>query len=309
MRPITAVALLTGAASALTVVEHRPLYRKNIDPIVFPGKYVSHMHSFYGSDAVTKDLPTTEDLQKGCPSGENPNDMSVYWAPTLYYVSGPDNSTYTEIYPGTFKTYYENIDHAEIPFPRNFHMVAGNASATSQSDVNEKVNAMTWWCDGNGPEDRDRRPRAALPLQTCSAHLQAILRFPDCVNEDKITEYAYAAANGGKCPKGMKRMPSLRFSVRYNTRGVIKGGWSGPPPIKLACGEMGVGYCFHGDFINGWFDDANKEMLKAKGQTFMRIDGTHGNGKGNYAKCKPVDRDPENGTSDYHKSLEMMGKH
>lgn len=51
---------------------------KNIDPIVLPGKYKSHMHSFFGSDVVTKDLPTTEELQKGCPSGENPNDLSVY---------------------------------------------------------------------------------------------------------------------------------------------------------------------------------------------------------------------------------------
>jgi len=51
-------------------------------------------------------------------------------------------------------------------------------------------------------------------------------------------------------------------------------------------------------------------MLKAKGQSFMQIDGAHGKGKGQYAKnCKATDRDPENGTSDYHKSLEMMGKH
>ena len=72
--------LLAGTALALTDIEHKPFMRKNIDPIVFPGQYVSHMHSFYGSDAVTKDLPTTEELQKGCPSGENPNDLSVYCA-------------------------------------------------------------------------------------------------------------------------------------------------------------------------------------------------------------------------------------
>jgi len=70
--------LLVGSAAALTDIEHKPFMRKNIDPIVSPGKYISHMHSFYGSDAVTKDLPTSEELQKGCPSGENPNDLSVY---------------------------------------------------------------------------------------------------------------------------------------------------------------------------------------------------------------------------------------
>jgi len=84
MRHITTSALLVGAASALTVVEHKPFMRKNIDPIVFPGKYISHMHSFYGSDALTKDLPTTEQLQQGCPSGENANDMSVYCTYTSF---------------------------------------------------------------------------------------------------------------------------------------------------------------------------------------------------------------------------------
>jgi hypothetical protein len=47
-------------------------------------------------------------------------------------------------------------------------------------------------------------------------------------------------------------------------------------------------------------------MLKAKGQTFIHIDGAHGMGK-QWSKCKPQDADPENGKSDYHKSLEMMG--
>ncbi|KAG9230199.1 hypothetical protein BJ875DRAFT_546372 [Amylocarpus encephaloides] len=292
--------LLAGTAFALTDIQHKPFMRKNIDPIVSPGRYVSHMHSFYGSDIITKDLPTTEELQKGCPSGENPNDLSIYWAPTLYYVNG---DTYTEIYPATFKTYYEKIDRAEIPFPPNLSMVAGNASAKSQNDIDESLNAITWWCDA-GPEDRSTRPRATFPRVTCTAHMQVILRFPDCVNPADVSKYAYAGSRG--CPSGMKRIPSLRFSVRYDTRKAIPGGWKGVPPFKLACGEMGDGYCFHGDFVNGWYEDAAKNMLKAKGQTFMRIDGAHGSGK-QWSSCKAKDRDPSNGTSDYKKSVEMMG--
>jgi hypothetical protein len=46
-------------------------------------------------------------------------------------------------------------------------------------------------------------------------------------------------------------------------------------------------------------------MLKAKGRSFMRIDGSHGNGK-QYSKWKAKDSDAGNGTGDYHKSLEMM---
>lgn len=175
----------------------------------------------------------------------------ILGAPTLYYVK---DDTYTEIYPATFKTYYEDIDRAEIPFPLDLHMVAGNASAKTQSDVDEKITAMTWWCD-TGADDRNSRPRAAFPRSTCSAHMQAILRFPNCVNPDKVTEYAYAAASpGGKCPSGMKRIPSLRFSVRYNTKAAIPGGWSGIPPFKLACGEVSALFRSHGHvyFIRGW---------------------------------------------------------
>jgi hypothetical protein len=74
--------------------------------------------------------------------------------------------------------------------------------------------------------------------------------------------------------------------------------------------QIGEGYCLHGDFINGWFADAAQNMLKAKGQSFMRIDGSHGEGKQLFNKsCKPKDADPDHGTSDYHKSLEMMGHH
>ncbi|KAF2195873.1 hypothetical protein K469DRAFT_545990 [Zopfia rhizophila CBS 207.26] len=285
MRNIVAEAvLLASTVTAFTDVVHKRFMVKNIDPIVLPGTYKSHMHSFFGSDAVTKDLPTTEELQKGCPSGENPNDLSAYCKyveiPTLYYVNG---DKYIEVNPVMFSTYYENIGNAEIPFPRDFFAVAGNASAKSQDDINERVNGITWWCE-TGPEDRTSRPRAALPQATCNTHIQAILRFPDCVNVGDIKKYTYVATNGGRCPAGMKRIPQLRFSVRYDVRRIIPQGWKGPPPLKLACGEIG---------------DATS------GRDFLRIDGSHGQGKAG-SSCKPKDADPGNGTSDYATSLQMM---
>ncbi|KEZ40795.1 hypothetical protein SAPIO_CDS8031 [Scedosporium apiospermum] len=297
-------ASLAWTVLAYTDIRHQRFMVKNIDPIIFPGEYVSHMHSFFGSDAVTKDMPTTEELQQGCPSGENPNDLSIYWIPTLYYVKGDE---FVEVNPMMFSTYYENIDKAEIPFPKDFFAIAGNATAKSQSDIDENINGLTWWCE-NGPEDRTKRPRATFPQVTCSTHIQAILRFPDCVNPSDITEYGYAAASGGNCPAPMKRMPQLRFSIRYDVRSLIPQGWNGPPPLKLACGEVGEGYCFHGDFINGWFDDAAQNLMKAKDRRqWMRIDGAKGQGKAG-SQCKAKDADPENGTSDYKKSLDMMGK-
>lgn len=60
--------LLVGAAHAYTQVNAAaPFMLKNIDPIVFPGEHgKSHLHSFFGSDAVTVDTKTSAELQAGC---------------------------------------------------------------------------------------------------------------------------------------------------------------------------------------------------------------------------------------------------
>lgn len=76
----SAVSLLLGASlvSAWTEMYHEPFMNKNIDALVVPGTYTSHMHTFFGSDAITNVMPTSADLQQGCYSGTNPNDLSVY---------------------------------------------------------------------------------------------------------------------------------------------------------------------------------------------------------------------------------------
>jgi hypothetical protein len=78
MRIAFSLLACASAASAWTELLHTLIMNKNVDAIVQPGKYTSHMHSFFGSDAITNVMPTTEDLQKGCYSGMNPNDLSVY---------------------------------------------------------------------------------------------------------------------------------------------------------------------------------------------------------------------------------------
>lgn len=82
-------ALLAGVAQAYTQVNvASPFMTKNIDPIVFPGQYdKSHLHSFFGSDAVTINTKTSAELQAGCTNAENPNDLSVYWVPTPLYTT------------------------------------------------------------------------------------------------------------------------------------------------------------------------------------------------------------------------------
>lgn len=56
---------------------------KNIGPIVYNGSYdKSHLHFFFGSDAVAANTNTSAELQAGCTNAQNPNDLSVYWIPT-----------------------------------------------------------------------------------------------------------------------------------------------------------------------------------------------------------------------------------
>lgn len=77
---LSLIVLLTGTSlvTAWTELHHEPFMNKNIDAIVVPGTYTSHMHTFFGSDAITNVLPTSTELQQGCYSGDNPNDLSVY---------------------------------------------------------------------------------------------------------------------------------------------------------------------------------------------------------------------------------------
>lgn len=220
-----------------------------------------------------------------------------------------DGDNHTEVKPSRFSTYY-HIEAAEIPFPADFAAIAGDAAAKTQAEVAESYNDMSWWCEF-GPSDESKNG-AEFPTTTCEkGRLQVILRFPDCVDTANLGNYTYHdakyGADGNRCPSNMKRIPQLRFSVRYDLSGVLPNGWKGAAPLKLACGEKGDGYCFHGDFINGWFDDAAKNMLKVASdkRDFARVDGQHGKGPVK-SECQPTDADPENGTSDYQTSLQMM---
>lgn len=82
MLPISLLLVTAGTVQAYTLVNSGHIMRKNIDPIVLPGRYTSHMHSFFGNDAVNVNTSTTEELMSGCATNDNPNDLSVYC--TLY---------------------------------------------------------------------------------------------------------------------------------------------------------------------------------------------------------------------------------
>ncbi|KAL4885689.1 hypothetical protein BJY04DRAFT_231109 [Aspergillus karnatakaensis] len=300
-----------GTAHAYTVTTVDWFMFKNIDPLVFPGQYVSHMHSFFGSDAVNVNASTSAELREGCSTARNPHDFSVYWIPTLFHVnqSAPANQTHELIVPFRFSAHYEFMNEAEIPFPENFQVIAGNATATAPEHLTSD-NGITWFCE-HGPSD-DEKHTAAFPRKTCNTHLQTLLLFPDCTNPETFeTAYSknpdwYEGYGENRCPHGMYRIPRLRFSIRYDLREIIPDGWEGEPPLELACGNS---FCSHGDFINGWLPEAAEYMLKdPTKRDYFAIKGPLGEGDSGTV-CEEVaeDRDPLRGTSDWWESLKMKG--
>lgn len=161
---------------------------------------------------------------------------------------------------------------------------------------------MSWWCE-YGPEttaDSNGWPDSGCEI----GRLQTQLRFPDCVNTDTL-DSAYSSRawlqNDNRCPDGMKRIPQLRFSVRFDTSEALPDGWSGEAPLQLASGNA---YSFHGDFINGWLPEAAENMLEEASdkREFQTVTGP----RSEMDDCTPEDADPDNGTSDYEESLRMM---
>lgn len=98
----------------------------------------------------------------------------------------------------------------------------------------------------------------------------------------------------------MKRVPQLRFSVRFDTSEALPDGWSGDAPLELASGPS---YSWHGDFINGWLEEAAENMLLATDKReWQYVDGPLKEAPA----CTAEDADPENGTDDYEESLKSL---
>ncbi|TVY69019.1 hypothetical protein LSUE1_G004800 [Lachnellula suecica] len=171
---------------------------------------------------------------------------------------------------------------------RRRRIVIGNSDTTSQADI-AAGSGVTWFCEGEAAEDKDD---AAFPSSTCSTHLQTLLYFHDCVTEDTLESTYSSASNtaSNRCPSDMKRMPRLRFSIRYDLRKILPDGWSGTAPLE-------------------WLAKAATNMLNATAKRdFQEVTGTLG-GDSESAVCQdPADAEPVKETNDYKTSLTMMAK-
>ena len=223
--------------------------------------------------------------------------------PTLLYTGQASPSP---IVPYRFSAYYENIQDAEIAFPDNMKLVTGKATATTAAETDPSTDAQ-WFCEGSEPA----ADKVSFPTSTCATHLQHLLYFPDCVNPTTLA-YTFSGTQNwnatfkpaNRCPSDMKRIPRLRFSIRYDLRKIISKGWSGAPPLELSSGNS---FSSHGDFFNGWNPTAATNMLAATGTSFLGISGPLG-GPYDGGKCTAKDADPTHGTSDYETSVKLQSK-
>jgi hypothetical protein len=303
VRAVAGGVTLASMAKAYTVVQiYNSFMNKNIDPIKFPGSYTkSHMHRFFGSDAVTANTNTSAELQTGCTNAENPNDLSVYWVPDLMYTTDNGN-TWKSADVFRFSAYYGLGDtQPEVAIPQNLQMIAGDASATTESamPIDAKIE---WFCEN----DDSSTGTNGFPTATCSSHLQTLLYFPNCVNTQTL-ETAYKSSSyktTNYCPSGYSSMPQLRFSIRYDLRDNLPNGWSGEAPLQLASGNA---YSSHGDFIMGWTEKSAENMVDALSSkyTFAGVDGDLGTYNAR-TTCTQSDAEPSKGTSDYETSLTLM---
>lgn len=193
---------------------------------------------------------------------------------------------------------------AEVAIPQDLMMLAGSSSATTADDSPADAK-VEWFCEGDDAVDLDEN---GFPSETCSTHLQTLLYFPQCVNVDTL-ETAYKSRDYGtdnSCPEGSSSMSQLRFSIRYDLREVLPDGWSGTAPIKLASGNA---WSSHGDFINGWTEEAAENMIAttAEKQKYASVNGALGN-DGDKPTCEATDAEPDKGTSDYAESVEQQSK-
>jgi hypothetical protein len=213
-------------------------HRLSDDPIVVPGSYgASHLHDFFGNEST--DAASTREtlLANGATSCTLSDDLSAYWAPTLYVGSrrfAPQASAYYLV-GGRNPAFIRS-------FPAGLKMIAGNSRAMQR----QSTRVIEWSCPGS----RRRQNRDAPPLCPHRS-LMLIVRFPDCwdgVNLDSADHKSHMAYSK-RLPNGMKTcmgahsvpVPLLELHLRYKTRG--------GPLVRLSSGPARTA---HADFFNAW---------------------------------------------------------
>ncbi|GIJ49077.1 hypothetical protein Val02_59630 [Virgisporangium aliadipatigenens] len=217
-------------------------HRLNDDPVVFPGQPgVSHNHSFVGNPSTDANTTTAEKLVGGQTSCQDKKDASAYWFPTLMQNG-------TVVNPETVTVYYKSgvKDYRTVqPFPAGFRLLVGDMRTPSAEQF-----GGTWNCTGYLGKE--------IP-PSCPSGSSLIVRYqaPSCwdgVHLDTSDHKSHMAFPvDGRCTGDHPvPLPMFEMKVPYKLPGGVTAG--------LAY-SSGPSYSFHYDFMNGWDQQRQAEVV------------------------------------------------
>lgn len=225
--------------------------RDMVDPIVTPGRNSTHLHTFFGSDAISRTTNSSDELRAGCTSCTQ-QDFSSYWIPTLFFVTD-DGKTRTPV-EVKLRAYYAGAPEYNgvpvDPLPQGMRMVTGNAFATNSSDA-EQV-GVNWYCDAESDGGKTKgQANWEFPDRCCKNWMKGNIGFPQYVKQldDGTWTWSRAAMDG------YKRIPYIRLMIQYRMDGAydMSKGY-----LELSSGPS---YTYHADFFNGWREAQTQELV------------------------------------------------
>jgi hypothetical protein len=252
-----------------------PLLHARIDPIIGHDQRVvsQHVHTVTGARSFGYAV-TAADFDPALGSTCNiPEDMSMYWAPALYYK---DKGT-LRIVKTTHTHYYISIGDGYIrkgnklhSFPRGLRVIVGDNNNRS-----ERVGQgwPSWHCIVDQPGSKNLflnkpsysklPPRFAPDGRECVSW-QANMLFPNCWDgvsldaPDHKSHMAYMP-NFGSCPKSHPILvPQLLFQVEFHLGDIPTNARA--PDFVLSNGDVTMG-SFHGDYIAGFDENVLAKLM------------------------------------------------
>ena len=206
------------------------------------------MHTFFGSDAVSPTSSTSDQLRQGCTSCDNQLDKSLYWVPTLYYVT-QNPETWTPVEPN-LRAYYQGQWSNASLFPENYGITIGDPNATLDNLNGTKKAGVNWYCWGNG-SPTEVKDNWVFPKGPCPWMMNGDIAFASWVVYDpSINRYRACEDGDTDCIS----IPDIFFQVSY-----YMGDYNFTDGARLELSTGGA-ETYHADMIMGWDKSALEQL-------------------------------------------------
>jgi len=294
--PFALAAKKTGSFAVLRFNGLDPLMQGSVDPITNDGERAPHAHLVQGASNFGMSVNALSLTESKCTTAMIGGDMSVYWAPKVYFHD--EEAGKFESVPFNYMNVYYFFEQSEddiVAFPPGLQILAGDATrltvpnnGTVNLDPNQgeitparftcprkKTSPPTYPIDSDGTTAGmavDTYEGFGFPTQQCdqtNSPLRADIHFPSCYDPSKeLNDYknnmAYPTADGGNrnCPKGWIHVPHLFYELYWNTT-TFSDRWNPDgktQPFVLSNGDV-TGFSLHADFIAGWHEETLQTII------------------------------------------------